>query len=69
MAAQLAELLFGVPEPLEEAVLVDPLDGPGADARVKQCTVRGALAATNAANVCRKEDTRTVYRYIKARDM
>ncbi len=51
MVAQLAELLLGVPQPLEEALLVDVLDGPGADARVEEGTVGGGLATAHATYV------------------
>jgi hypothetical protein len=36
VVAQLAELFLAVPEPLDETVLVDKLDGSGADARVEE---------------------------------
>ena len=52
MVAELAELFLGVAEPLEEALLVDELDGARADARVEQRALRRALAAANAANIC-----------------
>ena len=51
VAAQLAELLLGVPQPLQQAVLVDELDGAGADAGVEEGPVGSPLAATHAANV------------------
>ena len=51
MAAELAELLLGVPQPLEEAFLVDPLDGASADAGVEEGPLGSALAATHATNV------------------
>ena len=40
MVAELAELLFGVSEPLEETFLVDEFDGPGADAGVEEGPIR-----------------------------
>ena len=45
--------IMDVPEPLEEAVLVDELDGAGADAGVEEGPVGGPLAAAHAANVAR----------------
>ena len=51
VAAELAKLLLGVPQPLEEAVLVDELDGAGADAGVEEGPLGGALAPTHATNV------------------
>ena len=51
VAAQLAELLLGVPQPLQQAVLVDKLDGARADARVEEGPLGGPLAPAHAANV------------------
>ena len=49
--AKLAKLFFGISEPLEETFLLDEFDGSGADAGVKQRSVRGALTPANPANV------------------
>ena len=51
VAAELAELLLGVPQPLQQAVLVDELDGARADARVEEGPLGGPLAPAHAANV------------------
>lgn len=51
MSAQLAVLLAGVAHPLDEALLVDPLDAARADARVEEGTVGQALRAAHPADV------------------
>lgn len=51
VAAKLAILLSGIPHPLHEALLVDPLDGPSAYARVKERPVWQTFGSTYPANV------------------
>ena len=51
VVAELAELLLAVPEPLDEALLVDELDRAGADAGVEERAVRRALAPAHPADV------------------
>ena len=51
MIAKLAKLFFGISEPLEETFLMDEFDGSGADAGVKERSVRGALTPADPANV------------------
>ena len=51
IVTELTEFLLAVLEPLDETLLVDELDGAGADAGVEQRPVRRALAPAHAADV------------------
>jgi hypothetical protein len=51
VAAELAELLLGVPQPLHEAVLMDPLDAARADARMEERSVGGGFAPAHPTDV------------------
>lgn len=55
MTAQLAVLLARVAHPLREAVLVDPLDAAGADARVEERPVRLALATAHSTDIALRQ--------------
>uniref|UniRef100_A0A2M4D6L0 Putative secreted protein n=1 Tax=Anopheles darlingi TaxID=43151 RepID=A0A2M4D6L0_ANODA len=57
VAAQLAVLFARVAHPLHEAVLVDPFDASGADARMKKRSIGLRLTATHSTNVALHLDT------------
>ena len=53
MFAEFAVLLLGVPKPLQQTVLVDELDGAGADAGVEQRPLERGRAPAHPAYVWR----------------